>query len=92
MKIQSTLSFVALLAGLCLQPLASADVKSGSGKSATGTGDLVDCFYEQNAGNAACQQFRDSKEKNTATKDAPVSNEGRIAKRVDKNSSAAAAP
>ena len=82
MKIQATLSFVALLATLSLQPLVSAaDVKPNAGKPATASGELVDCFYEQNAGHAACQQFREPKEKNAAMKDgAPVSADGRIAK------------
>lgn len=87
MNIQATLSFVALLATLSLQPLVSAaDVKPNAGKPATTSGELVDCFYEQNAGNAACQQFRESKEKNATMKDdAPVSADGRIAKHINKN-------
>ena len=87
MKIQATLSFVALLAILCLQPLVSAaDVKPNAGKPAAASGEVVDCFYEQNAGNAACQQFREPKEKNAAMKDgAPVSADGRIAKHANKN-------
>ena len=83
MKIQLTSSFVALLAALFIQPGAYADIKSGSGKPATATGEVVDCFYEQNAGHAACQQFRGSENK-TAAKDAPIP-DGRVVHRRDKN-------
>ena len=94
MKIQSTLSFAALLAALSMHPLAStADVKSTPGKPATATGELVDCFYEQNAGHAACQQFRGSTQKKAATKDAAsLSDEERLVKRADKNPTVSTAP
>ena len=92
MKIQPTLSFVALLAALCLQPWAYADVKSAPGKPTTATGELVDCFYEQNAGHAACQQFRGSTGKKAITKEAPLSDDGRIVNRTDKNPTVSTAP
>ena len=92
MKIQPTLSFAALLAALCLQPWAYADVKSAPGKPATASGELVDCFYEQNAGHAACQQFRGPTGKKAITKVTPASDEGRIDNRTDKNPTVSAAP
>ena len=88
MKIQATPFFITLLAALSLHPLVSAaDVKPNPYKLATASGELVDCFYEQNAGHAACQQFRRPEENKTTTTDtAPVSENGRIAKHADKNS------
>ncbi len=92
MKIQPTLSFAALLGALFLQPLVYADVKSAPGKPTTATGELVDCFYEQNAGHAACQQFRGSTGKEAIAKKAPLSSEGRTVRYTDKNSTASPAP
>ena len=89
MKIQSIPSFVALLTAL--YPLGSvADVKSDPGKPITATGELVDCFYEQNAGHAACQQFRSSAEKKAyiARDTRPPATGGRIANRTDKSPTA----